>query len=421
MKNFVRSGSVLLALLCATLGARRANATVAWTATFEKDKSGDACASMAADAEFVPGAIVVEGTRIDAEVLGEQVYSGDLACKVTVHPDDIYGQYKQDRVDVKHNSTLTGEGKDMYLSGHYYLLADAQTRNEFGMFETTDSLNWVDIWIEPKTGGGTSIKLGIESNGANLGSVLIWTGDFTPGKWHQIAIHIHWSQDATKGLVDFWLDGQQVVTAFKHKTKPNANDLYYLTGLHRVLMQPYTESIYFDDFIEADTQAEAMIAAPVQPGSDAGTGIDATGAGGTTGTAGRDGCRRASGASGTAGATGAGGGTTTGTGGDVGAAGASQVTGAAGSGALPAPPARARRPAGAGRRFDGRQQPRVAPAPAASTPARASPHAPASSGCCSPCSARSSPRRRRGWRKRRAPQRTPEQRAARALLRRPER
>jgi Polysaccharide lyase len=328
MKNFVRWGSVLLAFLCPLAIAGRAAATVVWTATFEADQSGDVCGSNKAGAEFTPGAIVMEGTRIDAEVLGEQVYSGKLACKVTVHPDDIFGQYKQDRVDVKHNSTLTGEGKDMYLSGHYYLLADAQTRDEFGMFETTDSLNWVDIWIEPKTGGGTSINLGIESNGADLGSVPIWTGDFTPGKWHQIAIHIHWSQDATKGLVDFWLDGQQVVTGFKHKTKPNANDLYYLTGLHRVLMQPYTESIYFDDFIEADTQDEIEIGAPTGgTGGAPDGGADAGGGGGSGG-----GGAGASGG-GTAGSSAAGASGAAGAGASSGAAGASANTGAAGTGA----------------------------------------------------------------------------------------
>jgi hypothetical protein len=334
MKNFVRSASVLLALLSPMLVSGRARATVVWTAGFESDKSGDVCASTTAGAEFTPGAIVMTGDRIDAEVLGEQVYTGKLACKVTVHPDDIFGQYKQDRVDVKHNSTLTGEGKDMYLSGHYYLPADAQTRNEFGMFETTDSLNWIDIWIEPKTGGGTSIKLGIESNGANLGSVPVWTGDLSTGAWHQIAIHVHWSQDATKGLLDFWLDGKQVVTGFKHKTKPNPNDLYYLTGLHRVLMQPYTESIYFDDFIEADTQDEAKIAAPAQGGGASDGGTDATGAAGSAGASGATGAG-SSGATGTTGTAGAGSSTgTAGTNGTAGSgsSGAVGTTGAAGSG-----------------------------------------------------------------------------------------
>jgi hypothetical protein len=349
MKNFVRSGSVLLAFLCPLVLAGRARATVAWTANFEVNKSGDVCASTMPGAEFTPGAIVVNNGRIDAEVLGEQVYSGKLACKVTVHPDDIFGQYKQDRVDVKHNSTLTGEGMNMYLSGHYYLAQDAQTRDEFGMFETTTSLNWVDIWVEPKTGGGTTIHLGIESNGANLGSVPIWSGDLTAGAWHQIAIHILWSQDPTKGLVDFWLDGQQVVTGFKHKTKPNAADLYFLTGLHRVLMQPYTESIYFDDFIEADTQDEIKIGPPMGgsgspdggaggadgggtgtgAGGAAGTGTGAAGSTGAAGTAGTAGTTGAAGVAGTAGVTGGPGAAGTG---PTGAGGFSDGAGTAGAG-----------------------------------------------------------------------------------------
>jgi hypothetical protein len=328
-----------------------AHATVVWTAGFEVNKSGDVCASTMAAAEFTPGAIVVNMGRIDAEVLGEQVYAGKLACKVTVHPDDIFGQYKQDRVDVKHNSTLTGEGMDMYLSGHYYLPADAQTRNEFGMFETMKSLNWMDIWVEPKTAGGTTIKLGIESNGANLGSVPVWSGDFSVGTWHQIAIHVLWSQDPTKGTVDFWLDGKQVVTGFKHKTRPDGTDLYFLTGLHRVLMQPYTESIYFDDFIEADAQTDIKIGAPgtgsgsTDGGTDAtqttgAAGAGAAGANGAAGTSGGAGVSGTAGANGAAGTTGTAGSSTgaagapsgaAGSGAPTGAAGASSTTGAAGA------------------------------------------------------------------------------------------
>jgi hypothetical protein len=340
MKNFIRSASVLATLLCPLLVAGRAQATVVWTAGFESNKSGDVCASTMAGAEFTPAVLDTNGTRINAQVLGEQVYSGKLACKITVHPDDIFTQsYNQNRVDVKHISTLTGEGKDMYLSGHYYLAADAQTRNEFGMFETTNSLNWLDIWIAPKTGGGTSINLGIESNGATLGSVPVWNGDLLPGTWHQIALHVHWSQDATKGSLDFWLDGQQVVTGFKHKTKPNANDLYFLTGLHRVVMQPYTESIYFDDFIEADTQADVKIAAPDQPKSPPDGGADASGAdgaggaagtGSVSGSAGDGNASGAAGATGIAGSNGAAGSTTTGNAGSTSGA-AGSTTGVAGS------------------------------------------------------------------------------------------
>jgi hypothetical protein len=325
MKNFVWSGFVVLGLLGPVLVEGSVRAAVVWTAGFEGNKSGDVCGSNMAGAEFIPAVLDTNGTRVNAQVLGEQVYAGKLACKVTVHPDDIFTQsYNQNRVDVRHNSTLTGEGKDMYLSGYYYLAADAKTRNEFMMFETTNSTNWMDVWVDAKAGGGTSINLGVESSGANLGSVHVWNGDLTPGTWHQIALHVLWSQDATKGLIDFWVDGKQVVTGFKHKTKPNANDLYFLTGLHRLVMQPYTETIYFDAFIEGTTQDDIKIGAP---GSGSGAADGGADAAGTTGASGTGGATGVAGAAGTTGASGNGG--VTGGGGSTG--GMTGTTGAAGS------------------------------------------------------------------------------------------
>ena len=279
MKTFVRGCLCLLALLAAAALTTPASATVVWTATLEK---GDLSEWMSGPnpTKTLPGGVV----RKNVEVVGEQVYSGKFACKITVHPDDTFGQYNQDRVDIKHESTLTGEGKDSYLSGYYYLPEDAKTRNEIAFYETkVTSRNWMDLWVEPKPGGGTTVKFGIESNGANLGSVLVWTGDWTAGRWHQFAIHVHWSTDPQQGLVDIWFDGQQVVTGYKHKTKFDGNDLYYETGLHRVLPKAFVETIYFDDFIEADTQAEIKIAAPMEGGGSDGGTTDAAGTAGAGG------------------------------------------------------------------------------------------------------------------------------------------
>ena len=104
------------------------------------------------------------------------------------------------------------------------------------------------------------------------------------GVWHQVAIHVHWSQTATVGYADLWLDGVKTVTMMKGKTKPNADTLFYQTGLHRKNTSAnITDVIYFDDFIEGDAEADIKIGAPTVGTPDGGTSTDASGAAGTGG------------------------------------------------------------------------------------------------------------------------------------------
>jgi len=244
-----------------------ARAEVVWSATFE---SGDL-------SEWMPGINGENGTRQNVEVLGEEVYSGAYAGKVTLHPDDTF-TFNQNRVDIQHQSTLTNEGDEMWLSGHYMMPEDAKVRNQIGFFESNESFqNVMDFWVQPKEGGGTTINFGV----GFLGETEVWSADFTPGEWHQIAIHVLWSTDPQVGSVDVWFDGEQVVTAYKAKTKADGNTLFYQTGLHRRDVAEFTEVIYFDDFIEADTFADAKIMAPTSGGGGGGGGAGGVaGAGG---------------------------------------------------------------------------------------------------------------------------------------------
>jgi MYXO-CTERM domain-containing protein len=284
-------------------------ATVVWTADFE---AGDL-------SEWTPG-INDEG---NVEVLSEQVYAGSNAGKITLHPEDTF-TFGQNRVDIQHQSDLTAEGADSWLSGYYYLPEDAKVRNEIGFYESNESYqNVMDFWIEPKQGGGTSLVFGV----GFLGDTVLWTGDFTAGMWHQIAIHVHWSTDAAVGAVDFWLDGVQVVSDEKAKTKADGNTLFFQTGLHRIEVAQFTEIIYIDNFIEADSLAEAQIMAPMAGGG-------AGGAGGMAGSAGAGGAAMAGGG-GAAGATvgGMGGASVAGAGGSPSSAGTmGAAAGAGGSG-----------------------------------------------------------------------------------------
>src|SRR6478735_7483306 len=212
-RALVSSASLVLGFGFLTPGS--ANAAAVWTSTFEKGDSS----------EWMPGTNPKgpDGMRLNFVVLGEEVYTGKFACKITVHPDDLFGQYKQDRVDIQHQSTLTGEGKDSWLSGHYFMPDDAKVRNEIAFYESNTSFqNVMDFWVEPKNGGGTTISFGV----GFLGATKLWTGDFTKGAWHQIAIHVLWSTNAQTGTVDIWFDGAKVVTAAHAKTKADGNTLF---------------------------------------------------------------------------------------------------------------------------------------------------------------------------------------------------
>jgi hypothetical protein len=319
-----RSLSSMLTLSVVMALPHVAHAAVVWSATHEagdlKEWSGGTNPT-----KTLPDKTV----RKNVEVLGEQVYGGKLACKITLHPDDTFGQYNQDRVDLSHQSTITGEGKDSYVSGYFYLPEDAKTRNEILFYETNASYrNWMDLWVEPKQGGGTTVKFGIESQGANLGSVLLWTGDWAPALWHQVAIHVHWSTDSNQGVVDLWFDGKLVIDAVKHNTKFDNNAMFLNAGMHRVLPKDFTEVLYLDEFTEADSLADINVGAPMPAGGGSGGAGGAAGAsaGGSGGTGQTD-----AGAGGTGQAAGSGGAATAG-GGSGGINGATSTAGASSGG-----------------------------------------------------------------------------------------
>lgn len=294
-----------------------AHAAVVWTATFEK---GDSSEWQKGQNPLGP-----DNVRKNFEVLGEQMYRGKFAGKIVVHPDDHFSA-DQVRVDIQHQSTLTGEGKESWLSGHYYLPQDVGGREEFGFYESNSTYaNVMDFWFDLKPGGGTTINFGT----GFLGDKKLWTADFSTGKWHQVAVHVLWSTDPQKGQVDVWFDGQQVVTAAKAKTKADANTLFYQTGLHRrdLYMVKTTDTVYLDEFIEADSFADAKIAAPTPDsagsGGSGGAGMAGMGGAGASGgsPAGGTSAGSSSGGSGTTGGTGATGDTATGLSGTPGSAG----------------------------------------------------------------------------------------------------
>src|SRR6267142_2507724 len=79
MKTLTGSRAFFFASLCLTVLPRSARAAIVWTATHE---SGNLSEWMSGPnpTKTLPGGVV----RKNVEVLGEQVYSGKYACKITV-------------------------------------------------------------------------------------------------------------------------------------------------------------------------------------------------------------------------------------------------------------------------------------------------------------------------------------------------
>ena len=70
-------------------------------------------------------------------------------------------------------------------------------------------------------------------------------------------MHIHWSEDPDKGNTRLWFDGALVLDK-KLKTKGPETVYFCQPGIHRSPHRPSVDTIYFDNFILADTLEEVL-------------------------------------------------------------------------------------------------------------------------------------------------------------------
>ncbi len=119
--------------------------------------------------------------------------------------------------------------------------------------------NVMTWWVEPKAdGAGVLIKFGT----GNLGRKGVhWEADFTVGRWHQLGMHIHWSEDPGRGNVKLWWDGE-VVLDKRVQTKGPQVVYFSQPGIHRSPRSKSIDTIYFDDILCATTLDEIEIRKP---------------------------------------------------------------------------------------------------------------------------------------------------------------
>jgi len=200
------------------------------------------------------------------EVVTDIVHSGKFAGRFTIHEDNVFNA-RQLRVQVNGPKVTVKEGSDTFASFYLYMKDAPKDRDNFFYWEGSPPPGYNNVmtwWVEPKKDGqGTWIKYGT----GNLGRKGVhWEGDFTIGKWHQLGMHIHWSEDPAIGNAKLWWDGQ-VVLDKKVQTKGPQTVYFSQPGIHR---DPHTKSedtIYLDDMLCATTLEEIKIQKPkIAPG-----------------------------------------------------------------------------------------------------------------------------------------------------------
>lgn len=198
----------------------------------------------------------------NVEVVTDIVQQGRYAGRFTIHEDDVFNE-RQLRVQVGGPRVTVEEGSDTYMSFYMYMAEPAKDRDNFFYWEGAPPPRYNNVmtwWVEPSEDGLTRIRYGTGNLGRNGTE---WDAPFAIGQWHQLAMHVHWSEDPTLGNVRLWFDGKLVLDR-KLKTKGPESVYFCQPGIHRSPHKSSEDTIYFDNFILADNLEEIEIIKPTE-------------------------------------------------------------------------------------------------------------------------------------------------------------
>jgi hypothetical protein len=204
-----------------------------------------------------PGHIAIES---------EVVRSGKHAGRFSIHEDDVFNA-RQLRVQANGPRVTVKDGDDTYASFYLFMKEPPKDRDNFFYWEGSPPPRYNNVmtwWVEPKKGGsGATVKYGT----GNLGRKGVhWEADFEVGRWHQLGMHIRWSEDPAKGNVRLWWDGDLVLDK-KLQTKGPESVYFSQPGIHRDPHSKSVDTIYFDDILCATTLDEIEIRKPAPTGA----------------------------------------------------------------------------------------------------------------------------------------------------------
>lgn len=187
------------------------------------------------------------------EIVSAPVAQGAHAAKLTLTNDAVW-QNGLKRVELNHSPppARTAEGAELWVAWSVRLESalPPDITQEIGYWESKNSYRGA---------------MTFEATGQSLLFTtrnpyrMQWQADgvLTPGVWHRIAMHVLWSTDPSKGVVDVWYDGAQVVTHAVTQTLNDDNWHFLQVGLLRENV-PFADApvMLIDDAVEGDSLAD---------------------------------------------------------------------------------------------------------------------------------------------------------------------
>jgi hypothetical protein len=157
----------------------------------------------------------------------------------------------RDRIELQHQPKPPGttEGTERYFGWSVFLpqkLTDES--HALGYFEVRN--RWTQLMSFEARGEDI-----LYSTRVPYARRWTGTGKLTPGRWHDFALHVLWSRDPSKGFVEVWFDGEQVVPRAMTATLLDENEAFFQIGLMRATSD-VPETIVIDHVIEATTLEE---------------------------------------------------------------------------------------------------------------------------------------------------------------------
>ena len=157
----------------------------------------------------------------------------------------------RDRIEFQHQPAPPGtaEGTERYFGWSVFLPKNlTDDSHAVGYFETRNS--WRQLMSFEVRGEDV-----VYSTRVPYARRWTGTGKLTSGRWHDFAVHVLWSRDPTKGFVEVWFDGEQVVPRAVTATLLDENVAFFQLGLMRATID-VPETIIIDHVIEATTLEE---------------------------------------------------------------------------------------------------------------------------------------------------------------------